>query len=125
MTILELSSWQDLHGTIPNEIGQLTNMVLLSLAGNRLSGTLPASMGNLYLLTNIHISYAPDLISTLPPEWANMQALSVLRFAHFFTTTKCTNVCKVSSVPVFTEPYPMNFATFHRYLSCYCLKIST
>jgi Leucine-rich repeat (LRR) protein len=36
-----------LTGTIPTELGKLTNLRMLSLSGNQLTGTIPSELGKL------------------------------------------------------------------------------
>ena len=42
-----------LSGTIPGEIGNLTHLTELGLGGNQLSGIIPGEIGNLTNLTNL------------------------------------------------------------------------
>jgi Leucine-rich repeat (LRR) protein len=46
-----------LSGTIPSSLGQLTNLRLLTLETNQLSGTIPSSLGQLTNLTWLHLDY--------------------------------------------------------------------
>uniref|UniRef100_A0A6B2LSU7 Leucine-rich repeat-containing N-terminal plant-type domain-containing protein n=1 Tax=Arcella intermedia TaxID=1963864 RepID=A0A6B2LSU7_9EUKA len=46
-----------ISGTIPFNIGQLSQLKLLYLSNNQLGGTLPESIGNLYLLQELTTTY--------------------------------------------------------------------
>ena len=45
-----------LSGTIPPELGDLTALASLDLEGNQLSGTIPTELGNLTALTSLSLS---------------------------------------------------------------------
>ena len=53
---LDLSDNQ-LTGSIPPEIGNLTNLTYLSLSSNQLTGEIPPEIGNLTNLTSLQLSY--------------------------------------------------------------------
>ena len=66
-----------LSGTIPNELGQLTNLISLSIGSNYFNGTIPNSITYLIklqslLLTNVSIS------GTIPSAIGNMMSLTYL-----------------------------------------------
>ena len=70
-----LNLWNnDLSGTIPAELGNLTNLQSLNLLGNDLSGTIPAELGN---LTNLQVLYLSQnrLSGTIPAELGNLTNL--------------------------------------------------
>ncbi|MFC1552585.1 cohesin domain-containing protein, partial [Candidatus Latescibacterota bacterium] len=66
VTELDLKS-NNLSGTIPLEIGNLTNLSLLNLSGNGLSGTIPLEIGNLTNLNSMNFSYN-NITGTIPSE---------------------------------------------------------
>ena len=66
-----------LSGTIPPELGNLTNLDILSLATNQLSGTIPPELGRLSNLTELVLATNP-LSGTIPPELGNLSNLEVL-----------------------------------------------
>ena len=73
---LELPSNQ-LSGSIPVEIGALTNLIVLNLQNNQLSGTIPAEIGNLSNL-QVLILQGNQLSGSIPAEigaLANLQGL--------------------------------------------------
>ena len=45
----------DITGSIPEELGLLSNLQLLDLAGNRLSGAIPSSLGQLKSLSSLYV----------------------------------------------------------------------
>lgn len=66
-----------LEGPIPTELGNLTQLTVLSLNGNHLNGSVPESLGNLSSLTRLDISY--DLLSgSIPVSFAKLTNLSFL-----------------------------------------------
>ncbi|KAM7473900.1 hypothetical protein LguiB_021143 [Lonicera macranthoides] len=52
-------------GTIPSELGQLTNLVFISLCVNNLTGTIPSSLFNISTITDFWMT-SNQLIGTLP-----------------------------------------------------------
>ena len=75
LTSLQVSS-NRLTGTLPASLGLLTDLESLTLTGNQLSGTLPASLGSLTALT--HISMSGNQLSGSIPAW--LGALTRLEF---------------------------------------------
>ena len=69
LKVLELSSNQ-LTGEIPLEIGNLTNLIHLSLHDNQLTGSIPPEIGN---LTNLEVLslYGNQLSGIIPDEICN------------------------------------------------------
>jgi hypothetical protein len=60
-----------LSGTIPAELGNLTHLMGLVLEGNQLSGNIPPELGNLSETQWIRLDY--NLLSgTIPPELGNL-----------------------------------------------------
>jgi hypothetical protein len=72
---------QNLSGTLPQELGGLKSLELLSLYENNLSGTIPSSFENLENLRNLSLSnneFTGRLPSSLPPN------IEVLKVDHNF-----------------------------------------
>jgi hypothetical protein len=67
----------NLTGTIPTEISNLSNLNYLNLSINQLSGNIPPGFGNLSSLTELHLSYN-QLTSSIPPELGNLVNLTML-----------------------------------------------
>ena len=67
----------DLSGTIPVELGNLPNLAELVLWGNDLTGTIPTELGNLTNLTQLEL-YANELTGTIPVELGNLSNLTQL-----------------------------------------------
>ena len=63
-----------LDGTIPGELGLLSNLTLLNLRTNQLSGTIPAELGRLTRLRRLWI-HSSGLTGSIPPELGNMTGL--------------------------------------------------
>ena len=70
-------SFNGLSGTIPEELGNLTNLQWLNLWNNDLSGTIPAELGNLTNLQSLNL-LGNDLSGTIPAELGNLTNLQVL-----------------------------------------------
>ncbi|WP_158594718.1 Ig-like domain-containing protein [Ulvibacterium marinum] len=64
-----------LSGNIPNEIGGLTNLTTLSLYTNQLSGVIPSTLGNLTNLKTLYL-YANNLTGSIPSEIWNLSSLT-------------------------------------------------
>jgi Leucine-rich repeat (LRR) protein len=81
LTLLDLStSWNSpvkLTGTIPTELGNLSNLTYLSLGGNDLTGSIPTELGNLSNLTRLYL-YSNDLTGSIPTELGNLSNLTYL-----------------------------------------------
>ena len=72
-------SFNELSGTIPAEIGNLTSLTELDLSINELSG-IPAEIGNLTSLTELELSF--NLLSgTIPAEIGNLTSLTELELS--------------------------------------------
>ena len=70
---LNLSENQ-LRGTIPPELGNLTNLAVLNLFDNRLSGTIPSELGNLSNLGSLTL-FDNNLRGTIPSNLAKLNNL--------------------------------------------------
>jgi len=69
--------YQGLTGSIPPEIGCLTNLEYLGLYGNDLTGSIPPEIGNLTNLSYLNLSYN-QLTGAIPPEIGNLTNLTGL-----------------------------------------------
>ena len=67
-----------LTGSIPSEIGNLTDLVTLKLPYNNLTGSIPPEIGNLSNLQKLELQYN-DLTGPLPNELWNLIELTQLR----------------------------------------------
>ena len=77
---LQLSGNQ-LTGTLPPELGNLTNLTTLRLASNQLTGPLPPELGNLTNLTTLY-GYSNQLTGAIPPELGNLASLTSLHLSN-------------------------------------------
>ncbi|XP_074341010.1 uncharacterized protein LOC141678564 [Apium graveolens] len=70
-------SYCQLNGTIPYQIGELSELKYLSLRNNDLTGKLPSFLGNLTQLERLELSYN-SLSGIIPSELGNLSRLSDL-----------------------------------------------
>lgn len=66
-----------LNGTIPHEIGSLSEMWYLNLSSNKLRDTIPGEIGNLIGLTSLNLSIN-ELNGPIPIDIGNMTSLTSL-----------------------------------------------
>jgi len=66
-----------LTGPIPFELGSLANLAWLDLSGNQLNGPIPAELGNLTNLIYLYL-YSNQLTGPIPPELGSLSNLSIL-----------------------------------------------
>ena len=66
-----------LSGTIPPELGNLSNLRILRLENNQLTGAIPPELGRLSNLTHLWL-YDNQLSGTIPPELGNLSNLENL-----------------------------------------------
>ncbi len=66
-----------LNGSIPPELGNLSNLQLLYLGSNQLSGSIPPELGNLGNLVDLSLN-SNQLTGSIPPELGNLSNLEVL-----------------------------------------------
>jgi len=65
-----------LKGSIPSEIGNLTNLTALDLCNNQLTGSIPSEIGNLTNLSKLKLEYnqlkgeIPESICNLNVNWS-------------------------------------------------------
>ncbi len=76
VTGLEMSS-NNLSGTLPTEIGNLTSLLHLTLSSNQLTGAIPAEIGSLTRLFTLEL-YSNQLTGSIPPDIWNLDNLTIL-----------------------------------------------
>ena len=67
-----------LTGPIPPELGNLADLRVLALGGNNLTGAIPAELGRLTELTALYL-WGNSLTGTIPPELGNLSKLQALQ----------------------------------------------
>jgi len=81
LNTIELILWggngPQLTGSIPPEIGNLTNLTYLNLGYNQLTGEIPPEIGNLTNLTSLYLFYN-ELTGSIPPNIGNLTNLERL-----------------------------------------------
>jgi len=81
VTRLDLSSKENLSGSVPAELGDLTELTVLNLRDNDLSGPIPAELGNLTKLTTLDL-WENNLVGSIPTEIENLTNLNTLDLSH-------------------------------------------
>ncbi len=81
---LNLAS-NNLSGTIPSEIGNLTHIQVLNLDRNQIMGQIPLEIGNLTNLTRLNF-FTNQLSGPIPEEISNLTNLGELYFANNYLT---------------------------------------
>ena len=76
LTYLSLGS-NSLSGSLPTELGNLSNLTYLSLGSNSLSGSIPSELGNLSNLTGLSLG-SNNLSGSIPSELGNLVKLTRL-----------------------------------------------
>ena len=87
LNVLELDINQ-LSGSIPPELGNLTNLTWLGLSNNQLSGSIPASLGRLANLTALSL-WGNQLSGSIPSELGNLANLEYLYLGGSNQLTGC------------------------------------
>ena len=81
-SVSNLSLWKNgLNGTIPSELGNLSNLTYLHLGSNSLTGTIPSELGNLTKLTQI-LLFSNSLTGGIPAELGNLTNLTLLQLSY-------------------------------------------
>ena len=76
LTVLDLD-FNELTGSIPTELGSLSELTLLELYGNDLSGAIPTELGSLSNLTRLSLG-ANELTGGIPTELGSLSNLTML-----------------------------------------------
>ena len=76
LTVLDLG-FNGLTGSIPPEIGSLAGLEVLDLRGDNLEGSIPPELGNLTNLTVLDLGFN-GLTGSIPPEIGRLSGLEVL-----------------------------------------------
>jgi Leucine-rich repeat (LRR) protein len=76
LSFLDLGTNQ-INNNIPPELGNLTRLFSLSLSNNQLNGSLPTQLSNLTKLTNLDLTFN-QLSGSIPPELGNLVNLQNL-----------------------------------------------
>ena len=79
LTFLRLSNNQ-LTGSIPAELGQLSLLTYLALYSNKLTGSIPAELGQLSLLTSLYLD-KNQLTGKIPAELGQLSFLTSLHLS--------------------------------------------
>ncbi|MEM7017431.1 MAG: hypothetical protein AAF512_08860 [Pseudomonadota bacterium] len=79
LTVLSLFE-NSLTGAIPPEIGNLSNLTLLYLTTNSLAGSIPNTFGNLTNVTDLRLD-RNMLSGPIPPELGNLANVTILYFS--------------------------------------------
>ena len=72
---------KELTGTIPEELGGLSNLRYLDLCNNGLTGEIPPELGSLARLGHLELSFN-SLTGTIPTQLGSLTDLRILRVVH-------------------------------------------
>ena len=109
-TELDLSNYY-LTGSIPSEIGNLTNLRSLSLGLNELTGSIPPEIGNLTNLRSLYL-FVNQLTGSIPSEIGSLTNLTGLDLSYnHLTGIIPESICDLFLTPQinnnkFCPPYP-------------------
>jgi len=92
------SEGNNLQGTLPNEISELKNMIILILINNKLTGSIINSIGNLHKLVLVYIRNN-QFMGQIPQSFGNMTSLRELDISdNMFTGSIPTEFGKLSNL---------------------------
>ena len=74
-------AYNNLSGSMPQEIGDLVNLTTLYLQGNQLSGAIPPSIGNLNNLIDIDFN-SNQLSGNIPSQLGNLSSIQRIHFGN-------------------------------------------
>lgn len=97
LTTLNLSG-NSITGPIPPQIGRLTSLTTLNLSSNQLDGVIPKTIGNNTALTTLNLS-SNQLDGQIPPSIGRLTALNILYLNN--NTLTChipTNIANLSNI---------------------------
>src|SRR5699024_3085146 len=70
------SNTNDFHGTIPSEIGNLSNLIVLEISNApNIVGPIPPEIGNLFNLKGLYLSGDDFRGETIPESFCNLTSL--------------------------------------------------
>jgi len=114
------------NGGIPESIGELTNLTQLSLSNNLLNGSLHESLGNLSKLILLDVSNN-NLESFIPSTIGNLSGLhTFLVNSNNFSGSIPESLCEIGNLDVSnnqfcaSQPYCMDSPDLMGYQSCEC-----
>lgn len=86
-------AWNNLTGTLPAALGNLTNLTGLYLNGNQINGGIPVELADLTSLTGLSLQ-TNNFSGVIPAEFVNLTNLDTFRFDAINTSaTDSTTVC--------------------------------
>jgi len=89
--------WNNLTGTLPASIGNMRHLTSLYLSSNNLTGSLPASIGNLTGLTSFDLSNN-TLTGSLPSSLENLRSLMLLVLNNNLTGSLPPSIGKLTNL---------------------------
>ncbi|KAF3447714.1 hypothetical protein FNV43_RR08417 [Rhamnella rubrinervis] len=91
-------SFNNFHGKIPKELGQLKALHVLNLSNNALSGQIPSSLGNMQQLESLDLSNN-QLKGEIPSSISNLNFLEFLNLSNYQLNGRIPTGSQIQTFP--------------------------
>lgn len=112
-----------ISGNIPTEIGNLLNLNTLSIPNNQLAGSIPISIGSLNSLTTLYLN-TNQLSGYIPQEFGNLGNLQTLfLFSNQLSGTIPASFSHIGNLTSFHIGFNQLSGCFYEALSSLCIQL--